>query len=82
MMVYVTYNATVNGLRRGKLQYETIHKPIGAYIAIGCRDPEWIPDKYWFKNYASAVKNADRQRKAKIIQLENQIKRLEKMEFK
>jgi len=82
MNVYVTFDAVTHGLRRGKLMYETVSKPLGAYIAIGSRDPEFIPDRYWYVNHKSAVKSCERQRRAKVEQLQKQIERIERMEFK
>jgi hypothetical protein len=43
---------------------------------------EWVPDKNWFVQYKSALKNAEKQRQAKIKQLEKQIERIKRMEFK
>ena len=81
--VYVTYNATQNGIQRGTLDRETIIPPIGAYIFIeGAEESEWFPNSSWFIRLKSAIKNAEKQRDAKILQLGNQIDKLKRMEFK
>jgi len=76
MQCYVTFDATTHGIRRGFFEKETLI-PRGAYIFIGKNDDaEWFPDKNWFIQYKSAIKNAEKQRQAKIQQLEKQIERI------
>jgi len=83
MQCYVTHDATTYGIRRGYLDYETVH-PLGAWIAIGdeANPPEWFPDRSWFKHLKPAINNAEKQRIKKIKELGNQIKRIRRMEFK
>ena len=78
--VYVTWMATYIGIRAGAVMQKTTSPP-GYYVRFPEGD-DWIPGKYVFQRYTSAVKSAERQRKAKIVQLEAQIKRLQEMEFK
>lgn len=80
MQCYVTHDATTHGIRRGIFQRETI-KPAGAYILIDQAE-RWFPDKSWFVRYGSAIRNAEKQRLLKIHQLEKQIEKIRRMEFK
>jgi hypothetical protein len=84
MMVYVTYEAIIYGVRRGKLEYETL-SPLGASIEVeqyGVKLSIWFANKDWFKNYKSAIKNAYKQRDQEIERLQKRIEKLKQMEFK
>jgi len=82
MQCYVTFDATTYGIRRGMFIREILSKPYGATIEMSDGVELFIPDRNWFIKYKSAVKNCEKQRAAKIKQLEKQIERIRKMEFK
>ncbi len=81
MQCYVIFDVITHGIRRGIFEYETF-RPAGAYVIMADKKSEWVPDKNWFVQYKSALKNAEKQRQAKIKQLEKQIERIKRMEFK
>lgn len=81
MNVYVTYDVTTYGLRRGILKNETII-PHGGYVSFDGKIAEWFKGKYIFSRYGCAIKNAEKQRAEKIAQLEKQIERIKRIIFK
>lgn len=82
MQCYVTYDAPTYGIRRGiiKCRWENRSDVFFDIGVIG--KTEGFPNKFIFKNYKPALKNAEKQRKERIIQLGKQIKRIRRMEFK
>ena len=80
MKVYVTKYALTKGIIEKEVKESTVSKDMVVEMIGGYSNG--IHKPYWYENKDEAIAHAEKMKKDKLISLEKQIKKIEKIIFK